>query len=251
MIFHADSAEEVVAFLRRLLEAPSFRDGFPHLLGRRARMERMATQLLTDATPEQFAHVMNGIRPGQYIRRKMPAEAAARIQEALKQTPAAPGLTQAETAAAELADLMEAVLEWGRPNETDWAGSFDALRFVEVEAPASGIKYDKDTPIFIKAREARRVLGQRTDQNDRSKLKRGRPAGSGWRGRIKMLATNLLSGPPERRAAVMSYLRLPKTDATSTVTQLTRLIREALGRKWPSEEDQARAFADIWRIGLG
>ena len=251
MIFHADSAEEVVAWLRRLLEAPTFRDGFPHLLGRRARMERRAMQLTTDATPEQFAHVMNRIRPGQYIRRKMTAAAAARMQEALKQAPAAPGLTQEETAAAELADLMEAALEWGRPNETDWAGSFEALRFVEVEAPARGIKYDKDSPVFIKAREARRVLGQRTDPNDGTKLKRGRPAGSGWRGRIKTLATKLLSGPPERRAAVMSHLRLPKTDATRTVTQLTRLINEALGRKWASEKDQARAFADIWRIGVG
>jgi hypothetical protein len=178
VIFHADSAEEVVAWLRRLLEAQTFRDGFPHLLGRRARMERMATQLLTDATPEQFAYVMNRIRPGQYIRRKMTAEAAARKQDALKQTPTAPGLTQEETAAAELANLMEAVLEWGRPNETDWTSVFDALWRVDVEAPARGIKYDKDSLVFIKAREARRVLGQRTDPNDGTKLKRGRPAGS-------------------------------------------------------------------------
>jgi hypothetical protein len=252
MIIEADSADEVVTLLRRLLEGPSFRDGFPHLLDRRSRMVRMATQLL-EATPEQFARVMNGkgIRPGQYIKHKMTPEAAAQVQENLKRTPVAAGLTHEETAAAELADLLELALELVRPNDTNWFEAFEALRWADVEARETGHRYDKHDLRFIKARKARRVLGQRLDSTDRTKLQRGRPTGSGWRGRIKTLATELLAGPPERLAAVTSYLRLPKIASTTTVTHLTDLIRKALGRKWPSEKDQARAFADIWRIGGG
>jgi hypothetical protein len=237
------------------LEAPSFRAGFPHLLGRRSRIMRTAARLLTRETPETLAGVMNKIRPGRLTvalrRRKLPCEvttkAAERVQAAAMM---AMNVTEFDDLVRELADLIEEALVEGRPNDTDWVDAFDALWRVEVEAPRTSRKYNKDEPDFKLARKARKVLGQRIASNNPTKLKRGRPEGSGWRGRIKTLATKLLAGPPERRAAVTSRLRLPKTESTTTVAQLTRLIRQALRRKWPSERDQARGFTEIWRIGV-
>jgi len=240
------------------LEAPSFRAGFPHLLGRRSRITHTAARLLTRETPETLAGVMNKIRPGRLTvalrRRKLPyevtTEAAERVQAAAMVAMMAMNVTEFDDLVGELADLIECALEGGRPNDTDWVDAFDALWRVEVEAPGTGRKYNKDEPDFKLARKARKALGQRRDPNDRKRLKRGRPEGTGWHGRIKMLATELLAGPPERLAAVAKYLRLPRPDSTMAVTQLTGLIKKALGRKWSSEKDQRRAFDDVRRIGV-
>jgi hypothetical protein len=254
--------EEVEALCKALaaqfahwLEAPSFRAGFPHLLARRSRVVHTAARLLMRETPETLVGVMNYIRPGRLTlwlkRRKLPfemtSETAMDMQMAAFLTM---NVGEFDDQVAELADLIEQALEEGRPNDTDWVDAFDALWRVEVEAPGTGRKYNRDEPDFKLARKARKALGQRTDPNDRRKLKRGRPEGSGWRGRIKTLATELLAGPPERLAAVLKYLRLPRPESTMTATQLTGLIKKALGQKWSSEKDQRRAFDDVRRIGV-
>jgi hypothetical protein len=166
MMFTAASAKDVATALDRWFEAPSFRAGFQHLLGRRARMEADVARLLDTSitTPETLAAVMNKIRPGwitaSWKRRKLPCdmttEYAKRIQATL--TPS------------ELADSIETALNDRCPNKTNMADAFDALWRVEVEAPRCGRVYDKDDPDIIAARKARKVLGQAR--------KRGRPKGS-------------------------------------------------------------------------
>jgi hypothetical protein len=162
----------VAAVFHHWLEAPSFRAGFPHLLNRRVRMKEHAARLLdASATrPEQLAAVMNKIRPGRI---KAALKGCNRSYEMTAETAAH---MQAIMTASELADLIETALEEGRPNDTDWVDAFDALWRVEVEAPRTGRKYDKDERDFIVARKARKVLGQRTDPTNRLKLKRGPPA---------------------------------------------------------------------------
>jgi len=134
------------------LEAPSFRAGFPHLLGRRSRITHTAARLLTRETPETLAGVMNKIRPGRLTvalrRRKLPyevtTEAAERVQAAAMVAMMAMNVTEFDDLVGELADLIECALEGGRPNDTDWVDAFDALWRVEVEAPGTGRKYNKD-----------------------------------------------------------------------------------------------------------
>jgi hypothetical protein len=87
------------------------------------------------------------------------------MQENLKQTLASPGLTEDETAASELADLIEEALEWWRPDETDWVDVLDDLWRVEVKGYKPPTTADdntpdaKDDPVIRNAQKARRVLG--------------------------------------------------------------------------------------------
>jgi hypothetical protein len=160
MIISADSPEEVAVWFCRLLEAPSFRAGFPHLLGRRARMEGTAARLLAGPS-ETLAAVMHGIRPGRLTvelrtRRKLPCEVT--VETAARM--------QATMTAVELADLIEQALKDQRPNETDWIDVFDDLWRVEVKGykpPSAAGKRTpdaKDDPVIRNAQKARRVLGQ-------------------------------------------------------------------------------------------
>jgi hypothetical protein len=170
-----DSREELEAWfqqLRRLLEARTFREGFPHLLGGWSRMKAVAAQLLTEATPEQLAAAMNRIRPGRdkaaLKRRNLPYEMTAEAARRM----------QATMTASELADLIESALEDGRPNESGKNGhghgcagyvdAFDALRQVEVEGYE--LPADKDNPVVRHVQKALRMLGRAKNV--------GRPKGS-------------------------------------------------------------------------
>lgn len=151
----ATAIEDFTEQFRRWLEAPSFRAGFPHLFGRRARMVQHVARLLTEATPEQFAAVMNGIRPGRITRelkrRNLPYEMTAEAAERMRGT----------MTVAEVADLIDFALEAGRPNDTKLADVLNDLWQVEVnryKPKKSGTEHED--PIIRGAQKARRFLGQ-------------------------------------------------------------------------------------------
>jgi hypothetical protein len=149
----AEATTAMIEALKRWGEAPSLKRGMLHLAERRGRLEATCALLLAHATPEEFAKVMNRVRPGQRIRHEMTAETAAKVQVTL--TPA------------ELADMVETALEW-TPHEVDAYGCFDALWQIEVGGHKPEPGEENNDRTVKKAQQARRWLGQRK--------RHGRPA---------------------------------------------------------------------------
>jgi hypothetical protein len=81
----------------------------------------------------------------------------------------------------------------------------------------------------------------------RGKRKSARPPGSKapTRARFRRLARRLLKGPPEGLKALRSAIGL--TAPSAIESRLANQLEKALVRKWPSEEDRARAFENLCR----
>jgi hypothetical protein len=133
----------LAADIARWSKAPSFRRGFAHLAGRRYRLEKTCEKLLA-ATPKQFAHVMNALRPGQYVRCEMTEATGAKLLRIMT--------------VSGLADMVGGCLE-NRPTDVNACERFDALWRIEVKGYGRGASSSTDR-IVRSAQEARQWLGQ-------------------------------------------------------------------------------------------